>query len=361
MITAAQKARKYYTGVLAAKRPRLAYVGGWLGHGNLGDEVLFQAYRRIFDRYSLVHYPNVGGRVLSVPSRLLKIAKAAVLAGGTLINREGYLASARESLSVFPNFFVFGTGVANPLFWRGKQGWRDTLPEWKHILNRCEYVGVRGPLSAQLLSDIGLSRVEVIGDPVIMLADGLNHQESGMHNSVGFNIGHAGGNIWGDEHLLEREFTRLAKSARLAGWYVRWFVVWPEDADITKRVAQASGTAVDICEVYKDYSAYMDLVRPMSTFVGMKLHAVALATCAYVPSVMLEYRPKCRDYMQSIGQDSATVRTDEFKAEDVWEIISTWNDNRQDESNMLRRNIKPVLERQKERAQQLIRIITENK
>ena len=91
----------------------------------------------------------------------------------------------------------------------------------------------------------------------------------------------------------------------------------------------------------------------MSTFVGMKLHAVALATCAYVPSIMLEYQPKCRDYMQAIGQDTATIRTDCFKAEEVWEIIKNWISKRSILSNLLYNKISTLRQRQFQRADEL--------
>jgi polysaccharide pyruvyl transferase WcaK-like protein len=72
----------------------------------------------------------------------------------------------------------------------------------------------------------------------------------------------------------------------------------------------------------------MDIVSRVNIFVGMKLHAVALATCAYVPSVMLEYNPKCRDYMESIGQGDFTLRTDTFTAQQAWETVENLLANR---------------------------------
>ena len=62
----------------------------------------------------------------------------------------------------------------------------------------------------------------------------------------------------------------------------------------------------------------------------------------YVPSLMLEYRPKCRDYMMSIGQEDKTIRTDQFKAEDVWDIVNTWNSKRQLLSEALYQSVKQM-------------------
>jgi polysaccharide pyruvyl transferase WcaK-like protein len=59
----------------------------------------------------------------------------------------------------------------------------------------------------------------------------------------------------------------------------------------------------------------MDSVCEQTVFVGFKLHAVVLAYCARVPALMIEYRPKCRDFMESIGADEFVVRADQQTTE----------------------------------------------
>jgi polysaccharide pyruvyl transferase WcaK-like protein len=91
----------------------------------------------------------------------------------------------------------------------------------------------------------------------------------------------------------------------------------------------------------------------MSVFVGTRLHSVVLATCAFVPSVMLEYRPKCRDYMLSIGQEDYVIRTDKFRSEEVWERACELNSERNRFSEALYQSIKPLRERQLRKASEL--------
>jgi polysaccharide pyruvyl transferase WcaK-like protein len=141
-------------------------------------------------------------------------------------------------------------------------------------------------------------------------------------NVIGLNVGQSGGNVWGNEEYICQQFVKLAQIAAKAGYHLRWFVVWPKDLSVTQQVVRNSAVHSDICEVYQDYEKYLDMVSRTKIFVGMKLHAVALATCAYVPSIMLEYNPKCRDYMDSIGQGQNTLRTDRFTAHQVWELVN---------------------------------------
>ncbi len=332
----------------------MAYVGGFFGHDNLGDEALYEAVESLFNRCSLLKYPRKPW-LTHIAGILLRV-HCAILGGGTLINRlASWRRLAERCFEIFPASFVFGTGVAHPEFWSSQPGWNDTLKEWKAILDKCSYIGVRGPLSAQLLADAGLSGVEVIGDPVLAFAaDRPPAAGSHVPNSLGLNIGQADGRLWGSEDRILQEYVSLAKTAKKAGWRVKWFVVYPPDLVITQKAAGLSGTHQDIYEVYCDVNRYLELVRPLSTFVGMKLHATALATCAYVPSVMLEYRPKCRDFMQSIGQDKATIRTDRVKAEQVWEIVSAMNSKRTEAARALYDAIRPLSTAQRDKANQLM-------
>jgi len=339
---------------LTAKPPRLAYIGGFFGKKNLGDEALYDASESLFYKCSLLKFPRK--RWLTRIAKVLPNIHCAVLAGGTIINRlESWRHLADKYFDIFPFSFVFGTGVAHPSFWSGRPRWKDTLKEWKPILEKCSYIGVRGPMSAQLLTDIGLENVQVVGDPVLTFAAEQSPENASyIPDSIGLNIGQANGCLWGSEEHIQAEYVKLASLAAKAGWCVKWFVVYPPDLAITENAAKHSGTNQEIHKIYCDAGRYLESVRSLSTFVGMKLHAVVLATCAYVPSVMLEYRPKCRDYMQSIGQDAATIRTDKIKAEEIWEIVSALNSARQKVSNALYRGIRPLREIQRSKAKELM-------
>lgn len=329
--------------------------GGGLGQKNLGDELLLVAFRELLTPCNL--YVVRGERYERAFAQFVNVFQAGVLAGGTVIDRHpNALRVVQRWLPYLERSFVFGSGVADPSFWTGrKEGRRvraSSLAAWVPLLSQCCYVGVRGPRSASLLRDAGLERVEVIGDPVLMLA--RDHSVEITPRTIGLNIGLSRGHIWGSEERLVSEFVALATEARRAGWRVKWFVVWPDDFESTKYVAKESGTDQDIYELYSDHQSFFELVRPLTVFVGVKLHAVALATCAFVPSIMLEYRPKCRDYMQSIGHEQFTIRTDAFHGRQVWQIIAEMGCRRSELAARLRCTILDLRDRQIQRAREIV-------
>jgi polysaccharide pyruvyl transferase WcaK-like protein len=300
----------------------LLYVGGFHGRGNLGDDALFAAARKIFAHCSFVEF---SGKPAVTPLRLLyPSGQPAILAGGTLINRDpGWLEVVREYSRVGNGLSVFGTGVASRDFWAGRDGWTDQLGEWVPILRACRYVGVRGPLSAQALKAEGIE-AEVLGDPALALADeSINRISLASPPSLGLSIATKGA-MWGDKADIQMKVAELAQKARTNGWDVHWFVLHAADLGPTRELAERTATARHIHQTYTDYREYMNLVRPLTAFVGMKLHAVVLAICAYVPSIMLEYRPKCRDFMLSIGQGDVSFRVDTFDPEETWKIVRGW-------------------------------------
>lgn len=332
----------------------LAYVDGAIGENNLGDEALFYSMKSLFNHHNLIHID--GSRTQKYILLFDSFIKEGILAGGTLIYQSRWLEKTKRFLDICPNLYVFGTGVANQSFWSTQKEWRNDIDQWIKILSNCRYVGVRGPVSAELLYDAGIKNVEVVGDPVITLAKEII-EENYINNSIGLNIGQSYGKVWGNEKEILEQYIKLALHAKKANWDVHWFVVCPGDLEITYKAAIKSGTESNINEIYHDAEKYIEIVKNMSVFVGMKLHSVVLATCAYVPSVMLEYRPKCLDYMKSINNEDFTIRTDRFSGDEVWQIASSINNKRNEYAEILFKNVKDLQIRQRNKLDDLLKIM----
>lgn len=295
---------------LAYCRPwgrRAAYLG-WLGHGNLGDELLYQAFRQAFAPVEIL--PAIRHRTGAAVQKLLdrRLYDASFLGGGTLINTPRHTAF-RELLRSYPPGIVFGAGVKDPEQW-ARWGQESTLPKWLPVLRDCAFVGVRGPLSAALLQEQGLKGLRVIGDPAFLFADPMPPRKEGR-KVLGLNAGVSRGYVMGGEpQVLERLAAFAAQAAR-EGWRVRLMSVWPPDDDYLEELGRKAGLLEPaVYRAHQQPERLWSWLREVDVFVGEKLHASVMALCSGTPTVMLEYQAKCRDAMLSLGLGHYSLSTE---------------------------------------------------
>ncbi len=296
------------------------YCGG-AGIWNIGDEAMYEAVRSYFKPL-----PVVGAKP---PKRLAFLARhmerkrhlATILGGGTLI--------LREETDCFSRFFeqyvaacdrsersiVFGTGVGSV---------RDAstdLAHWKPYLERCHFVGVRGPTSEKALSTLGVGS-EVIGDPAAYFAQPANSWRP-ANKTLGINIGHI---VWDApcpaQEPLNRATAEFISRQMRRGWGIEFFCVWPADLPVIEKVAEVAGVRRPVvrCHYFDGASFVRDAGR-LSAFVGMKLHAGILAMCAGVPAILIRYSAKCLDHMKSVGMEEFCPAVKDVSADRLAELF----------------------------------------
>jgi len=310
-------------------RTRIGYVG-WTGHENLGDEMLYQAYQRLFPEYHVLPFISLRSSRRDTYRKLTgrDIFAAGCLGGGTLINR------SRKRLQTFsglldecPVCFCLGTGVANAGFWEGRAVWEDLLTAWVDRLKQCQFVGVRGPIGAAVLKQAGLEDVHVVGDSALIFAE--ESYATCEENVLGVNVGTALGNVWGTEEQMIERIALACRALQSKGWKILFLCVWPDDMDGTRALAKRIGIADPrIHLITSDVKQALDVCGRCTTFIGMKLHSVVAAICAGVPSIMIEYRPKCRDFMASLDLEEYVVRSDGIEVDHLVSLSENLASNR---------------------------------
>lgn len=318
----------------------MIYIGGYPNIKNVGDVALYNAFEKLFPAFTLIHF--TGGKLERTLYSLIKRKHPQVLAGGTLINHM-CLRETSEAYQIWGSFYVFGTGVAQSSYWSKKQGYKPQLQEWVELLKDSPYIGVRGHLSYDELKSQGVN-VDIFGDPVLSLAQ-LTPREN-YRKRIGLNVGRSLGFVQGGEENLKQKFIDLANTLKAQGYIITWFVVCEDDMDITREIAQLTKTN-RILNIYKDYRDYYSYCNEIDLFIGTKLHAVCLAMCTGVPSIMIEYRPKCRDFMLSIKQERFSIAADQFDLDKVNSCIQEVETNYKEISKSLCEEISLVKNRQK--------------
>jgi GT2 family glycosyltransferase/polysaccharide pyruvyl transferase WcaK-like protein len=279
---------------------------GWVGHDNLGDEALLASIRQLLPWADI----TTKGRV----RQLL------LLGGGTLINR-GYLAQLVEHDSPRIERAVFGAGVANPEYWGAP---REDPQEWVDFLTTCGFVGVRGPISAEILRSWGYEGpLEIIGDPALALRPPDDRGDR-REDLVVVNIADTRGLLWGeDDEAVYESVSDLVKRLVADGREVAVLSCHPRDDHPGYEILRRAGAAD--ARYVAGYRSVEDALRLLATagvVVGERLHALVLAAACGTPFVGLEYRPKVRDFASSVGMERFTVRTDAVTGELLTEMVA---------------------------------------
>ena len=140
------------------------------------------------------------------------------MAGGTLVGgqKESSYRWAKTCFTLAPNGIIFGSGVVSPEFTTAVLGQpAEIQKQWAEIIKKCDYIGVRGPLSCGILEGWGIHNVEIIGDPVLSISQSkMPDARSIENNLIGFNVGQAEGSVWGSEAAYMRRIHKIGTNCR---------------------------------------------------------------------------------------------------------------------------------------------------
>jgi polysaccharide pyruvyl transferase WcaK-like protein len=308
---------------LLSKKEKGKYVG-WNGFGNLGDEVLYCAIHDLLK--SRIVLPKAGshGRLFNSLCHIDSyVYDCLILGGGTLINKQMYLdralaVSAKRKIA-------FGCGVSNPEFWMLLPEYIDIRKAWVDLLNGFDLVGVRGPVSKKLLIEWGVEKdISIIGDPVLSFCD-ASITPKRKEKILGVNLGTSKGMVWGlDEEKVLNDVVRELSILRKRGWRFKFFPVIEGDVDYIRQVAgRLDEHKPVIIADFLNQKSFMEELRTVDVFLGEKLHSVILAACTYTPIVMIEYRPKCRDFMESMDSVKNNVRCDRISPNIIVSLVES--------------------------------------
>ena len=139
--------------------PLVGYLG-WHGRGNLGDDAIYDAVRSQLPGATFLDLPRLPHEIIHAAATGLNRSlrrSIQVLGGGTLVGRRHWRRLVTPGSALQQGSYAIGVGVEDPVF-NGRQSGseNDELKRWSPLLSDFHIVFVRGPRSAELLSDIGL-------------------------------------------------------------------------------------------------------------------------------------------------------------------------------------------------------------
>ncbi|MFW9879370.1 MAG: polysaccharide pyruvyl transferase family protein [Candidatus Thorarchaeota archaeon] len=250
----------------------------------------------------------------------MEIYSIVVFGGGTVINEPGFLKKIKSALDSGHKVFILGAGVRNPIFWDKVKGDNNYLSEWIDCLKSCSFVGVRGPISKKILAINGYNGALITGDPVLYFARD-NIKRKLKNKVIGINIGISNGLVWGSEKEILDKIVKLSQILIKKGWKLKFLPVWNRDIPYIQEAIKNIGRKIEVFSEWHSLDKTFNFLEDCDLFIGEKLHSVVLATCVYTPSIMLEYRPKCLDFMMSMNLEKFNIRTDKLNIDLILDLL----------------------------------------
>ncbi|MGY4708744.1 polysaccharide pyruvyl transferase family protein [Mycolicibacterium sp. CBM1] len=286
----------------------VAYLG-FHEKDNLGDDAIYDAVRSQLPGVEFNDVPRLPHEIVFPFATALDRARrpsTLVMGGGTLVGVRYFRLLLRLGLAVTNNNgrYAIGVGVQDPSYvGRGSGSANGELHRWRPLLSGFDSVSVRGPRSAELLADLGLT-VQVTGDPALILPRPEAPVEDGL---VGVNLGY-GDDLWGHDPANVAEQVAVAVR-ELAGRGHRFSGILMNPGDRKWLEVAFAGLDAEILQPSDAAGAARELAR-CSVAIVSRLHAGILAALSDTPVVSLEYQPKCRDFALSIDDERSLIRTD---------------------------------------------------
>ncbi|WP_138495939.1 polysaccharide pyruvyl transferase family protein [Paenibacillus pinistramenti] len=295
---------------------KILYLG-WIGYNNLGDELMWELFKKHFEEQNLGQSMLVPS-VPEVDTGNLSEYDSVVLGGGSLLI-PGYTDLAHRALLAGKQVCIWGSGYDRL---DGSESW-EPVKEWvddkmaaqiADLAAGSVYFGVRGPLTYRLLKSAGIpmGRIFVSGDSGLLLPGPRAGAKPAADKTIAINWGTTYNKLLGKNELqVEDALAAAAREWVQQGCRLYLYPVWGPDRGPLERLAGKIGNqpAVEVERRLLGAAEVIDRLSGCRLSVNFKLHANMLSLAAEVPFISLGYRFKCFDFAESVGMSDLILPT----------------------------------------------------
>ncbi|PKM82227.1 MAG: polysaccharide pyruvyl transferase CsaB [Firmicutes bacterium HGW-Firmicutes-14] len=201
------------------------------------------------------------------------------------------------------------------------------------VADRVDMITLRDSASGELLKQIGVHGppVEITADPVFGMDISGDFDATDILEDTGVTPGSgpaAGIFIreWKGMKGYKKAVAELADNLCRRGWQVVFIPMqYPADLVPAREIAGMMKTRPEFIDKSLTFAQLAGIIKKMDLVIGMRLHALIIATICAVPMVGISYDPKVSDFLEAIGQPAVigldTVTAGQLIAE-VEKVIS---------------------------------------
>lgn len=328
-------------GLSLMKIKNILYLG-WLGQGNVGDDVLFELFKILFYKNSNLHQKNIAVNIDTFhQDRRYQMSLSSydliVLGAGSLMHLPYWINICKEAMSLDIPVVSWGSGIDGE--YKNDQDLTEKVENMKQyhsFYENIDYLSVRGPLTKKILKRIGVkNNIHEVGDPALHYAaetygDIMN--SSNNKKQILINWGTSYNNIFGrNEEKVENELVKVIHHLLAQGYNVKIYPIWTGDIlAVQKLTAKVADKRCEAQTVVYDAKGTQKVIQNSFLTINMKLHANILSASANKPFISLAYRGKCFDFSHTVQCLDYTVATDQLTASNIIQLVAIINNNYDD-------------------------------
>ena len=291
---------------------------------NFGDVMVFEAIREMLRDLTIVSYTGIGTktRFLNSTVGLGRLFKYCGVGGGTLIftpRNVGWLSTFEFLAKSSVPLFSFGTGVVDPDYIEQLDVRFDAAAaeDWITSLRRCPFISVRGVESKRILSEHGLADAEVVGDPALHFARS-DYIKKPRRKRIGISLTRYA-HFWRNQKSESlQKMEHVLKWLTEEKWQLVFFPAMAEDLEFCLEVVDRLGLYnAAIFDDFLDCRSVLNALETLDVFIGYRLHLGIAACCVCTPAIMIEYQPKCHDFMRTLNLDAYSFRADRLEVDEL--------------------------------------------